>query len=462
MACWYKWLLSAGLTAAGMTLVSGLIAFRPIETDVSARTAERLKAEGHGWAKLAISGRDLVLSGLAPDPEHRDLALAAADRVFGVRVVDDRSTVLPLAEPYGFSLERDGNKVVLAGTAPSEEARAALRASIARALPGVAIEDRLTLARGAPAGYLEAATFAFAELAGLKKGRIDVAAGAYSIVGDPVDWATWRKLDGELAAALPGGLKLAKNALVPPVPKPYRFSLTSGGGTVVLAGHLPDDAAKAKFLAALRSLWSGPIDDRVAIIPGAPAGFLDTLLAALPAIARLADGGLDLSDQSLKITGAAPTAPLADRIRAWLAGRLPTGFSLAGAEVAVVPPAAVAPELCRAGLSAVQANGKIRFATGSADLDTDDVRVLDGLVIAALRCGSARVVVEGHTDSVGDPAANMALSQRRAAAVLDYLVAAGIPADRLSAGGYGDTRPVADNESDQGRQINRRIDFTVE
>lgn len=462
MACWIKWLLPAGLTAAGMTLVSGLVAFRPIEADVIGRTTAQLKTDGHGWAKLAISGRDLVLSGEAPDPDRRDLALAAADRVFGVRVVDDRSTVLPLAEPYGFSLERNGGEVTLVGTAPSEEARIALRAAIARALPGVNVVDRLTLARGAPAGYLEAATFAFAELGGLKKGRIDVSGGGYSIAGDPVDWATWRRLDGELAAALPGGLKLAKNALVPPVPKPYRLTLASRGGAVAIAGHLPDDAAKARLLDAIRSLWSGPVDDRVAVIPGAPAGFLDALLAALPSVARLSDGGLDLSDQTLKISGAAPTAPLAERIRGWIAGHLPRGFALGGAEVTVVPPAQVAPDLCRAGLSAVQANGRIRFATGSADLDTDDVRVLDGLVLAALRCGSAHVLVEGHTDSVGDPAANMALSQRRATAVAEYLVAAGIPAERLSAIGFGDTRPVADNQTDQGRQSNRRIDFSVD
>ena len=139
-----------------------------------------------------------------------------------------------------------------------------------------------------------------------------------------------------------------------------------------------------------------------------------------------------------------------------------SGFALAGADVVVVAPPAVAPDVCRAGLSAVQANGKIRFATGSADLDTDDVKVLDGLVLAALRCGTAKVTVEGHTDTVGDAEANLALSQKRAAAVVDYLVAAGVAADRLTAVGYGDTRPVADNGSEDGRQMNRRIDFSVE
>ena len=107
MACWIKWLLPSAVIAAGLTAVAGVVAFGSIAQDVVGRSAEALKADGHGWARLAISGRDLTLTGLAPDPEHRELAAGAADRVFGVRVVDDRVTVLPLAAPYGFSVVRE-------------------------------------------------------------------------------------------------------------------------------------------------------------------------------------------------------------------------------------------------------------------------------------------------------------------------------------------------------------------
>ena len=68
----------------------------------------------------------------------------------------------------------------------------------------------------------------------------------------------------------------------------------------------------------------------------------------------------------------------------------------------------------------------------------------------------------GHTDTDGENASNQALSERRAQAVVDYLVKAGLPASRFTAAGYGSTKPIATNDSDQGRTAqNRRIEFLV-
>jgi outer membrane protein OmpA-like peptidoglycan-associated protein len=72
-----------------------------------------------------------------------------------------------------------------------------------------------------------------------------------------------------------------------------------------------------------------------------------------------------------------------------------------------------------------------------------------------------KVRVEGHTDSKGSDAYNIKLSQRRANAVRDYLIAHGVEADRLVAVGYGETRPVADNGTAEGRARNRRVEFTI-
>lgn len=72
-----------------------------------------------------------------------------------------------------------------------------------------------------------------------------------------------------------------------------------------------------------------------------------------------------------------------------------------------------------------------------------------------------RVQVEGHTDAIGSDEYNQKLSERRANAVRDYLIQKGIEPDRLSAVGYGESRPIADNESVRGRARNRRTEFTV-
>ena len=73
-----------------------------------------------------------------------------------------------------------------------------------------------------------------------------------------------------------------------------------------------------------------------------------------------------------------------------------------------------------------------------------------------------RIKINGHTDSIGDDASNLQLSEARAKAVLEYLVQKGIAFERLRSEGFGETRPVADNESEEGRRLNRRTEFEVE
>ena len=76
--------------------------------------------------------------------------------------------------------------------------------------------------------------------------------------------------------------------------------------------------------------------------------------------------------------------------------------------------------------------------------------------------GEMNVLVEGHTDAIGTDEYNLALSQKRAQAVSDFLASQGVAAKRLSWEGYGKTRPVADNDTDEGRQKNRRVDLVIQ
>lgn len=71
------------------------------------------------------------------------------------------------------------------------------------------------------------------------------------------------------------------------------------------------------------------------------------------------------------------------------------------------------------------------------------------------------VEVGGHTDNVGSDEANLKLSHDRAKSVRDYMVKAGIASERLQAKGYGETQPVADNETEDGRKANRRTEFVI-
>ena len=72
-----------------------------------------------------------------------------------------------------------------------------------------------------------------------------------------------------------------------------------------------------------------------------------------------------------------------------------------------------------------------------------------------------KIELGGHTDNVGRPEANQRLSEQRAKAVYDYLINKGIPSNRLSYKGYGETQPVATNDTDEGRRENRRTEIKV-
>jgi len=103
----------------------------------------------------------------------------------------------------------------------------------------------------------------------------------------------------------------------------------------------------------------------------------------------------------------------------------------------------------------------VNFDHDKATIKADSRPILDNAVKVLNENASVHVRVEGHTDSDGTDAYNMGLSQRRAEAVVAYLTAAGIDAGRLSAVGYGESSPVAPNDSKENKYKNRRVDLVV-
>ncbi|TNE65940.1 MAG: flagellar motor protein MotB [Bacteroidetes bacterium] len=103
----------------------------------------------------------------------------------------------------------------------------------------------------------------------------------------------------------------------------------------------------------------------------------------------------------------------------------------------------------------------IGFETGSATLTSNSKYELDNLVTALNAYPQVRIEIGGHTDNTGDADANRTLSQQRAAAVAKYVTDRGIDSGRLRTAGYGDSKPVAPNDSDENRAKNRRTEFTI-
>jgi outer membrane protein OmpA-like peptidoglycan-associated protein len=103
----------------------------------------------------------------------------------------------------------------------------------------------------------------------------------------------------------------------------------------------------------------------------------------------------------------------------------------------------------------------VLFDTGKATLKPESFPSLNELASFMKLKKTLVIEVAGHTDDVGDPAANMKLSQQRAETVRTYLIQKGVPADRITAKGYGDTEPVADNSTAEGKKQNRRTEVRV-
>ncbi len=204
------------------------------------------------------------------------------------------------------------------------------------------------------------------------------------------------------------------------------------------------------------------------------------IAGAAMASAGFAFGAPVFTDGVLTINGDAPDADTRLRafdtgIKAVLNDKAHIGQVLAfdnaitinGEKVVGVPDAAStlgeapAAQACQTAYNTLLNGRVINFGSGSAVLADDSKPLLDALSAVAIRCGTYKVELGGHTDATGDATANQALSERRAQSVADYLVSKSVPASQLGVNGFGETQPVDASGSPDADAKNRRIEFKV-
>jgi OOP family OmpA-OmpF porin len=431
----------------------------PLEADLASRSGAALKDITLDKARIAVAGRDVTLGADAFSEAGRRNAVASVDAVPGVRLVNDETRLVPEAKPFVWSAERDVVRVTLAGNAPLPAVKGRLVDAAKAALSGVEIADQMGLARGAPARFENAAILLLDQIARLKDGKVTISDTKVQLTGMA------RELGGRegIAAALknlPENFSVTNDVKAPPyIFQAYKDPVAV---TVTLSGYVPDNSVHTAIVqAAGRKFFSEKVVDNLKESLGAPSGFAAAVIPALGALSRLSTGTLVVSDREVKLSGDALYDAAATQLRAGLAKDFPQAFQYK-ADISVKPAAApVDPTVCQQLFSDVLGKAKIRFESGRTSIDPDSAGLLDRLIETALRCPTATIEIAGHTDADGEGAANQALSEKRAQAVVDYLVKAGLPANRFTAVGYGSTQPVADNESDEGKAQNRRIEFLV-
>ncbi|WFU40623.1 OmpA family protein [Bradyrhizobium sp. CB82] len=432
----------------------------PLEADLSARSLAALKNTVLDKTRIAVAGRDVTFAAEAFSEEGRRDAVMAVETVPGVRLVDDQTRLVPEAKPFVWNAERDVVRVTLSGSAPLPAVKGRLVEAARKDLGGIEVADQMGLARGAPPRFENAAMLLLDQVGKLKDGKITISDANVSLSGMA------RELGGREAIAaalknLPEGFSVATNDIKAP---PYIFQAYKDpvAATVTLTGYVPDNTIHAAIAtAAGRKFFGEKVVDNLKASIGAPASFGNSVVAALGALSRLSTGTLVVTDRDVKLSGDALYEGAAADIRAGLGKDFPKTWQYKP-EITVKPAAGpVDGTVCQQLFSELLTKGKIRFEPKRATIDPDSAGLLDHLIETALRCPNATIEVAGHTDSDGEDAFNQALSEKRAQAVIDYLVKAGLPADRFTAVGYGSTQPVAGNETDEGRAQNRRIEFLV-
>lgn len=283
-----------------------------------------------------------------------------------------------------------------------------------------------------------------------------------------------------LAAAGPGGVyaggvtTVDNQIIVGTRVSPFSWSAEKSSAGLTIAGHVPSEIARRRLLDTARARFGGAkITDRMTLALGAPtADWTDVANDALQQLGKLKHGKVRLVDNRFAIIGEGDQAAVADvdkRFERGLAAPYTiiardltvTGQSLGIPELGDLNLSEASAENCQKAFAQIMRANVIEFQTGSATVDEASRGLLANLARVALRCDTYAITISGHTDNVGDPEQNMALSRARAEAVRSTLANLGVAADRLSAQGFGQTQPRAPNSTEENRARNRRIEFTV-
>lgn len=274
---------------------------------------------------------------------------------------------------------------------------------------------------------------------------------------------------GRIAKDIHGVRTVTNNLQVVAAISPYVTQAEFDGSKLLLTGHVPDEDARASVVDEANSLFSNTnIEDRLKIGAGHSDGWRAAFSRGMQNLAQLNNGLTRVDDLSLTVRGNAKDLALKNALDSAVLAPLNGNFKASSKIVAPKPKPAATPKPVVAALNCQKefnnalSSNTILFATSSAEIDSSSYALLDQLAATAAKCPDANIEIGGHTDSVGDASMNQSLSEARANSVVSYLISKGTPAERLSAVGYGENNPIADNDTRDGRTVNRRIELQVQ
>lgn len=420
-------------------------------------------------SKVSVATDRVEVTAIAESAaEKRQLEAALnARRPEGLRLVLEISAPRPVLTPFTLRFIKDDQGARFdACAADSERARLTiLRAAEAAGLPAGA---DCTIGLGVPtprwAEGVAAGIKAVAELGNATLTFSD--ADVSLLAGDSVAQGDFDRVVGELRAALPPVFSLDAQLPKKEVaqgPAEFTAKLTPEG-RVELRGRLTDEAQQAAVDAFARaSFGASKVYVATRLDPDLPDGWPIRVLAGLEALAVLHDGSLLVRADTVEVKGVAGSLDARARVTQILSGKLGQGQTFrvdVTYDEELDPFAALpTPEECAAEVKAVVSAQKITFTPGSAEISSDSLPVIAKLAEVLKDCPALPMEIAGHTDAQGSESGNKALSQARAEAVLLALQGRRVDVSGMTAVGYGEGVPIADNGTEEGREANRRIEF---
>ncbi|SLN53903.1 OmpA family protein [Pseudooctadecabacter jejudonensis] len=336
------------------------------------------------------------------------------------------------------------------------------------------VEGRMgcTVALGAPsARWADTVTMALEAVDELGAGTVTISDTQVTLVAQPgAVEGLFDRVAGELENALPESFAL--EAVLPAAPTPGNegppqfIATLSPEGLVQLRGRVSDELlnttaenfARAKF-------GSNDISMATRVVDGLPREWAVRVLAGVEALSSLSNGSVTVEPENMIVRGNSGIEDAGGIISRLLIDKLGStaDFQVDVTYVEALDPIAALPteEECLAQITAATSSRKITFDPGSANIAGEGASILDDIAEILQRCPDKRIEVAGYTDSQGSESGNQRLSQQRADAVLDALRIRRVPVAAFRAVGYGEENPIADNETEEGREANRRIEFTL-
>jgi len=424
-------------------------------------------------SKISVNADRVLVNAISDSPEEkRRLEIALARNTpNGVRLAVEISAPRPVISPFTtrFVLDEDGPRFD-ACTADTDEALT----KILTAASQVGFQERATcvLALGAPSQtWGEAVALAIAAVGDLEGGTVTISDTDVTLLA-PVGTAqsTFDNVVGRLENALPDAF--AVSAELPVLPDatsdalPQFTATRSPEGQVQLRGRVPDQItntvvenfANAKF-------GQRNITMSTRITEGLPNGWSVRVLAGLEALSELSNGAVSVEPNTLIVRGNTGNEDASAIIARLLIEKLgqAADFEIDVTYVKALDPIAgiPTPQECMAQVAAATEGRKITFDPGSADLAAATQPVIDDIAEILKKCGDLPIRVSGFTDSQGREVMNQQLSQDRADAVLTALRARRVPVSTFESIGFGEENPIADNDTEDGREANRRIEFSL-